>query len=311
MKVLVTGANGFVASSLIPRLLNDGHRVWAGVGPGSVECDWLVGTEAILKLDVTRDDSVQDVVETDADWVVHLAGFSSGAESLQDATTAYVVNTVGTVRLAEALGRRSTAERRVRFLFASSGLVYGSSGSDPVPETAPVAPRGPYAGSKAAAEIALEEIMSRTSLEVIISRSFAHTGPGQDDRFVVPAFARRIVKATRNGVEHIRVGNLDPRRDFLHVDDVVDAYVQLLSNGTAGDTYNVASGSGVTIEELFELVAECVGSRVKPETDSSLVREGEALHSVGDITKIRSETGWRPRRTLKETVQEVVDAQTH
>jgi GDP-4-dehydro-6-deoxy-D-mannose reductase len=311
VKVLVTGANGFVGSRLVPRLLDEGHRVTAAVGPGGHDCSWLLGAEAVPTLDLSSDESVLALAQLGAEWVVHVAGFSSGADSLKESMTAYAVNTMGTARLAEAVGREAQEGQPVRFLFASSGLVYGNTGLEPASETSPTVPHGPYAGSKAAAEVALAEIGERTGLEVIVSRSFAHTGAAQDSRFVVPAFARRISDAARSGVKEIPVGNLIPRRDFLHVDDVVDAYVQLLSNGTAGATYNVASGVGVSIGELFQMIAEVVGANVEPETESSLVREGEALHSVGDGSKLRSETGWRPKRTLRETVQEVVDAQTN
>src|SRR2546421_6533858 len=121
--------------------------------------------------------------------------------------------------------------------------------------------------------------------------AFAHTGPGQDARFVVPAFAERLRFAKRVGAPVVKVGNLEPVREFLHVRDVVDAYVRLLVRGHPGETYNVASGEGISLEGLFDRLAALVGVHPLTEADPDLVRGGDIVHLVGDATQLRAAAG--------------------
>jgi GDP-4-dehydro-6-deoxy-D-mannose reductase len=146
---------------------------------------------------------------------------------------------------------------------------------------------------------------------VLVARPFPHTGAGQTDRAVVPAFARRLVAARRDGASAIPVGNLDPVRDFLHVDDVVDAYVALLERGEPGSAYNIASGQGVTIGDVFERLRKMIGRHVTAVPDPSLVRQADIPHLVGDATRLRDRTGWAPRRTLDDALAEVARAEAH
>jgi GDP-4-dehydro-6-deoxy-D-mannose reductase len=145
----------------------------------------------------------------------------------------------------------------------------------------------------------------------VISRAFAHTGGGQDGRFVVPALARRLLVAKHARAPVIKVGNLEPIREFMHVSDVVDAYCQLLVRGRPGEVYNVASGQGISLDDLLAQLMEVVGYRVIPEADPELIRPADIPYLVGDAAKLRSVTGWSPRIALGDALREVVDAQTH
>jgi GDP-4-dehydro-6-deoxy-D-mannose reductase len=157
--------------------------------------------------------------------------------------------------------------------------------------------------------VAALEAWRRAGLRVVVARSFAHTGPGQDPRFVVPAFAQRLRFAKRIGAPVVKVGNLEPVRDLLHVQDVVDAYVRLLSKGEAGEVYNVASGQGKSLEDLLFRMAELLGVRAIPEADPDLMRPADIPHLVGDAAKLRAATGWNPRRSLDDTLRDVLNAQ--
>jgi GDP-4-dehydro-6-deoxy-D-mannose reductase len=186
--------------------------------------------------------------------------------------------------------------------------VYGRSDGTPRRETDPVAPCSPYAASKVGAETAALEAWRRTGLRVVVARAFAHTGPGQDDRFVVPAFARRRKVAKKIGAPVVKVGNLEPVREFLHVQDVVDAYARLLMKGEPGEVYNVASGEGIKLEDLFFKLAEMIGVRPIVEADPDLMRPADVPYLVGDATKLRAATGWAPRHSLDATLKQVLDA---
>jgi GDP-4-dehydro-6-deoxy-D-mannose reductase len=125
----------------------------------------------------------------------------------------------------------------------------------------------------------------------------------------VPAFAERLRFAKRVGAPVVKVGNLEPVREFLHVRDVVDAYARLLVRGVAGETYNVASGEGVSLAQLFDRLAGMIGVRAIPEADPDLVRGGDIFHLVGDAGKLTAATGWAPRNSLDDTLRDVLDAQ--
>ena len=308
MRVLVTGAEGFVGGHLLPRLADRGHEAVAAVRTGA---DVRVEAEVVLPFDLRDYASIRALAAEPVDAVIHLAAWSATSEAADDPGEVYQVNVAGTARLAEALSGPGPTGRPRRFLHVSSALVYGSGGETPFTESDPSKPVGVYAGSKLASEVAVLEVHRRTGLEVVVARPFLHTGAGQDERFVVPAFARRIREAQRRGAPAIEVGNLDPVRDIMHVGDVVDAYVTMLERGTPGEVYNVASGVGTSIRDLFSLVAEAVGYRVVPEVAAGLVRGSDSVHLVGNADKLQKELNWVARRTLAEAIREVVDAQAH
>src|SRR3989449_9173156 len=320
VKVLVTGADGFVGRWVIRRLLGDGREVYGAVRPGQSPAPVPPAAdltpaerEAVrwLPLELLDADSVRKVVDLPYDAVLHLAAISSGTEATRDPGYAWTVNAAGTARVVQVLAEaKRTGRADPVVLVVSTGEVYGAA-PEPRPrrETDPVAPCSPYAASKAGAELAGLEAWHRTGLRVIVARSFAHTGPGQDTRFVVPAFAERLRFAKRVQAPVVKVGNLEPVREFLHVRDVVDAYARLLVRGQPGETYNVASGQGISLEEVFFRLADLIGARPIPEADPELVRGGDIFHLVGDAAKLRAATGWVPRYTLDDTLREVLDAQ--
>lgn len=315
MRIVVTGADGFVGRSLVPRLLDEGHDVVAAVRPDQPPYSlgrppqWE-GTVATVPLELTDEASVRGALTDVPDAVVHLAALASGGDASRQPDDAWQVNAAGTARLAEVLGREMTAGAGAPLLLlASTGEVYGAGPRQPRKETDATEPCSPYGASKLAAERAALEVYRRTGLRVVIARAFPHTGRDQDDRFVVPAFARRLVEAKRTGATSVRVGNLTPVREFLHVSDVAEAYARLLERGEAGEVYNVASGEGATLQEVFDMLVEIVDHRVRPEADADLMRPADIPYLVGDASKLRERTGWEPRRSLRETLTEVVDAQ--
>lgn len=310
MKLLVTGADGFVGRHLVRRLAREGHRIGAACRPGGRSVDWGGADVTVVPLELTDDASVRGAVEFGPDAVVHLAAVASNREAAADPGHAWTVNAAGTARLAEALARRRDAGRGdVRLLLVSSGEVYGPGRNAPRRESDPIAPASPYAASKAGAELAALEVWRRTGLPVVITRPFTHTGPGQETRFVLPAFVERLREAKATGACAVRSGNLDPIRDLLDVRDVVEAYLLLLGSGQPGEIYNVARGEGTSVRELFEQLTRLVGVRVEPEMEPSLARASDIPHLVGDSTKLRRATGWAPSRSLEQTLRGLVDAE--
>jgi len=314
MTVLVTGADGFVGRWVLRTLVAAGHEVVGAVQPGPPRADGLSDAEreAVLWIPLELGDlrSVQQVAARSFEAVIHLAAVASGGDALRDPGVAWAVNAAGTARLLGELGRRRRAgETDPAVLVVSSAEVYGAGNGQPFVETDPVAPRSPYAASKAGAELAALETRARTGLRVLIARSFPHTGPGQDERFVAPAFARRLRGARLAGARVVKVGNLEPVRDFLDVRDVAAAYAALIARGEPGEVYNVASGKGTSLQELFERLAAIVGVKAIPEPDPEFVRPADIPVLVGDSAKLPSATGWAPRIPFDQTLRDLVDAQ--
>jgi len=313
VRVLITGADGFVGRRLVRALLAAGHEVTAACRPGGEPVERWLGTDAprVRTVTLELDDaaSIRAAVVEAPDAVAHLAAVSSTAEARRDLGHAWRVNAVGTALLLDALCEQPGGPGQTRILIASSAEVYGTGAARPRAESDPAAPVSVYAATKAAAEIAGFEAWRRTGLRVIIARAFPHTGAGQAAQFVVPAFVERIRAARRSGAPTVATGNLDPVRDLLDVRDVVAAYVALLDRGAAGEAYNVARGEGVAIRELFERLARLLDADVEPAPDGALVRRRDIPHLVGDPTKLERATGWRPSITLDETLRGVVDAE--
>ncbi len=318
MKVLVTGADGFVGSWLVRRLMADGHVV---TGTYRLEEDHRMQRfDAALRdritwvpLELADEESVRRAVEGDWDVVVHLAAVSWVTVAERDPGRAWNENAGGTARLMRILAdAKRVGDTDPVVLAISSVEVYGPGpGTDaPRRETDPAAPVSAYAASKVGAEVAALGEWRRAGLRVMIARPSPHTGRGQSERALVPRYARRIVTARRVRAPAIATGLLDGVRDILHVSDVVDAYVRLLSAGVPGEVYNVSSGEGVALKDVVVRLCALAGWQPILEVDAADVRPDAVPHLVGDGAKLRAATGWAPRRTLDETLQDVLDAQT-
>jgi GDP-4-dehydro-6-deoxy-D-mannose reductase len=315
MRVFVTGAEGFVGRIMVRTLLGAGHEVRAGIRPGGpLEVPGLSAAERVavvrVPLELLDTASVDAALAWRPEAVVHLAAIASGSDARRDIGAAWAINAAGTARVADALGRlRERGEADPVLLLVSTGEVYGGGVERPRREDDPLRPCSPYAASKLGAEIAALEVWRRTGLRVIVVRPFPHTGPGQSDRFVVPAFATRLRAARRSGAATVPTGALEPVRDVLHVRDVVNAYLALLTRGVPGEAYNVARGEGISLREVFRRLAAELGVTAAPVADPGLMRSADILHLVGDAAKLRAATGWQPAISLDRTLKEVADAE--
>lgn len=317
MRVLVTGADGFVGRHLVEQLVQEGHEVSAGCRLGGEPAEsWLSPTAsqrtAIVPLEVCDSASVRSALSRPVDAIVHLAAVASGSEARQDPGRAWMVNAAGTARLVDAaVSLRDVSGVDLLVLVVSSAEVYGDGPATPRIETDPLLPQSPYAASKVASEVAALEAWRRAGLRVVVARAFPHTGPGQSLLYVVPAFIQRLRAARAAGAGRVATGNLEPVRDLLDVRDVIRAYIALLQHAVPGEAYNVARGEGVTLKELFTRLAVLVGVRVEPVTDPTLMRSGDIRYLVGNAGKLKQATGWSPQITLEQTLREMVDAQAY
>ena len=290
MRVLVTGASGFVGRHLLPHLATEG---WDA-------------SPAERALDVSDERAVDVAIEHAApDAVVHLAAISSVSAARHDPDRTRRVNVLGTRAVLAAAARHAP---NARVLLIGSGEQYGSAQSTPTPldESTPSRPSSSYARTKAEAEALGVEYAER-GLDVVRVRAFNHAGPGQSDAFVVSSFAKQLAEIEADRREPIlRVGNLDSVRDFLDVQDVVEAYTRLLDPTVESGVYNVASGVGVRVGEVLEGLLALTPRRPKVEVDPARFRPTN--YSVGDATRLRAATGWRPRVALADTLSRTLEA---
>jgi len=288
-RIWVTGAGGFVGRHLVPALQGAG----AQVTPTDDDLD--IRDAALVGASLRR-------LQPHA--IIHLAARSSVAGSFQDAQGAYEVNFLGARALLTGLAQHSPA---ARILLVGSGVVYGSGepGTAPFEESAPLRPDSPYAWTKACADL-LGGSYAAQGLAVVRVRPFNHTGPGQSDSFIASAFAHQLAEIEAGRREPVlRVGNLDSVRDFLAVEDVVDAYLRLLDPQVPPDVYNVASGRGTRAREILDRLLEASTASPRVEVDPARHRPTDV--AVGSAGRLAAATGWKPRHDLSDALHTVLD----
>ena len=289
MQVFVTGAAGFVGRRLQARLEAGGAQV--------------IGTD--VELDVGDAGRVADAVSAARpDAIVHLAAISFVPEAASNPEAVYRVNFLGAHSVLEATRKLSPG---VRLLLVGSGYVYGAAdpGAPPFAESSPLRPDSPYAWSKAAADL-LGGIYQDRGVDVVRVRPFNHTGPGRPDHFVESSFARQIAEIEAGlRPPKMAVGNLDAVRDFLDLEDVLDAYVRLLDPEVPAGVYNVASGKSTSIRDLLDLLL--AESSIQPAVTVDQARWRPADSSVGSAERLEKAIGWAPKIPLRETLERLLD----
>ena len=299
---LVTGASGFVGRRLLERLAGKESVVGLSRGrPDDVRIPWI-------ELDLaraSREPSLEDhLAAARPSRILHLAALADPRACEHDERLAVAVNVLG----AQALFR-AAARLDVPVVFASTAAVYAPSAA-PLREDALLGPRSVYGRTKRAAEDAAA-FAAREGARIVVARPFNHSGRGQSDRYALGAFAKRLA-AARGTAEPIEVGNLDARRDILHVDDVIDAYLLLFERGVPGEAYNVCSGTAVEMGALFRGLAARLGytpeelaQRTRPAP--GLKRRDDPDVLVGDPAKLKA-LGWLPARSLDQLLDELAES---
>lgn len=314
-RALITGAAGFVGQWLCRALLADGWDVvGAGIAaqpPDGILTDDERRSVRWLLADVRNQADIARIVTyTNPDAVFHLAGVTFVPDAQGDPVLAHEINVLGAARLLhEVRTRKRGGEIDPVVLVIGSAEQYGIGEIGRLRIESDVqAPVTVYAASKAAQEIVALEAARSDGVRVIATRSFNHSGPGQAEHFLLPALVRRARDIRGGGTPRLRIGNADTVRDFLHVRDVVRAYLLLIDRGVAGEVYNVCSGTGERVRNLAERVLIAAGANADIEVDPALVRRVEVPWLVGDATKLREATGWTPSLTCDDIIADLINA---
>ncbi|MCG5431478.1 GDP-mannose 4,6-dehydratase [Mycobacterium sp. MYCO198283] len=306
MRTLVTGAAGFIGSTLVDRLLADGHVV-AGID------DLSSGRSVNLEGARTSDDFTfeeADIVTADLDAIIerhrpevifHLAAQISVRHSVTDPQFDASVNVVGTIRLAEAARRQGV--RKVIHT-SSGGSIYGTPPHYPTDENTPVDPASPYAASKVAGEIYLNTFRHLYDLECSFIAPGNVYGPRQDphgEAGVVAIFSKALLAGQPTKI----FGDGTDTRDYVFVDDVVDAFVKASGPAGNGQRFNIGTGTETSVRQLHTAIAKAAGAPDEPELHPP--RLGDLRRSCLDISRAAEVLGWRPQVDIDEGVARTVD----
>ncbi len=300
MKSLITGAGGFVGPYLVAHLIAQGHTVY-----GIERAERNVKNCEMFAADILDKKKIPEIIKKiKPDYIFHLAGQSSVEVSWKEPQLTMDINVRGTVNLLNAVAK---AKINPKIIIVSSSEIYGRPVKLPLKEDHPLNPTSPYGESRLLQEKAVKEIAKKHKLQVVIARSFPHTGPGQVPKFVCPAFAEQIIMIERKKTEPvIKVGNLDNERDFADVRDVVKAYLLMADKGKNGEAYNVCYGKSWKIKKILSYLLK--NSTVKPKiiVDPAKLRKGDMKKVVGSHAKLTKDTGWKPAIKFEKTLEDII-----
>ena len=299
MRALVIGAGGFVGGYLVNHLRDCGDEVL-----GTTNSDSPVeGCAESLALDITDGPAVGALLQRlRPDAVYHLAGIAFVPEAESNFEKALQVNVAGTANIARYC---SLLETKPRLLFISSAEVYGHVQPHelPIREDNHLRPANNYSLSKRMAELVVDRYGRQIGLHYAIARPFNHIGPKQDPRFVASNFALQLARVARGLTPPVlEVGNLEARRDFSDVRDIVRAY-RLIADGHQG-VFNLGSGRAVSIQEMLNTLVDISGCKVEIRQDPARMRGPEVAELYGCIEHATKVCGWTPRIPLRSSLED-------
>lgn len=310
MKILITGIAGFVGSHLVKDLVQKNNEVF-GICLGCEDTSGLALVRknvAIYKCDITDFPKLSELIKKiRPQQIYHLAGASSAGKSFFEPLATFNANIFGTISLLEAV-RQTKLDAKI--LIVGSGDVYGivSKKDIPIKENSVLAPISPYAVSKATCGLLAYQYYKSYGLKIIRTRSFNHTGPGQGLGFAIPDFCYQIAKIEQGLMPpQMKVGNLKAIRDITDVRDIVRAYQLLMKKGKAGEAYNVCSGKGYKLKQVLNKLLNYSNQEIKIIEDKNRKRTADIQILVGNNSKIKKETGWKPNISLNETLKDALD----
>ena len=307
MKAFITGIAGFAGSHLVDRLLRDGTEV-----SGLLQTDGptanLSRSKDHLRLesgDIRDREGLTSLLKSiRPDVIYHLAALASARQASGAPEEAFAANFIGTWSLCRA-AVDSGIDPEVFVI--STGEIYGDQ-EGPIKESAPLRPANSYAISKAAADLAALQHHLEFGLRAIRLRPFNHTGSRQAPIYVCSDFAQQIAKIeSGQSPPVLKVGNLEVIRDFLSVEDVVEGYRLAPGRLQPGEPYNIASGQGRKIRELLDILVGLSKVPIQVRTETARLRTGEARGLVGDASRFRDATGWKPAHPLEEALATLLE----
>jgi GDP-4-dehydro-6-deoxy-D-mannose reductase len=293
MKALITGINGFVGPHLKQHLVNNGFEVFG--------TDISNGELVDYSVDLLDKQVVYDLIsKVIPDFIFHLAAQSSVKLSFIKPELTREINVTGTKNLLDAV---KSIVPDSRILVVGSADVYGVPDETPLTESSKLNPISPYGKSR----LEQEKLALSYGLNLVISRSFTHTGPGQKPIFVCSDFAKQIAEIENGKEAVINVGNIDVKRDFMDVRDIVKAYLLALEKCNFNEVYNICSGNTYSIREILDILLSMTEKQIKVEEDPTKLRKNDILLMEGNNSKFIEATGWKAEIPFEKTLKDLLD----
>ena len=309
-KALITGITGFAGSHLAELLLKEGYEVFGTTRPRS-KTDNIDDIKYKLKLydaDILDSHSLYSIfINVKPDYVFHLAAQSFVQTSWASPATTMEMNVVGSVHLFEAL-RRAEISPVIQIACSSEeyGLVHPNE--IPIKEENPLRPQSPYAVSKVAMDYLGYQYFQSYGIKIIRTRGFNHTGPRRGEVFVTSNFAKQIAEIEKGKKEPvIEVGNLESQRDWTDVRDMVRAYLLAVKKGSPGEVYNICSEKAVKVSDMLNMLLKMSKVKVKVKEDQTRLRPSDVSILLGDCSKFRQATGWKPEIPFAKTMEDLLN----
>ncbi|RMG85361.1 MAG: SDR family oxidoreductase [Chloroflexi bacterium] len=308
MRILITGAGGFVGQHLVHHLrdIYPDAELYGTVlqQPATPHSEYVDCHELDLK---NEEATFALIKKLQPDCIYHLAAQAFVPRSFEDPWETLENNI--RAQLNVILGCLK-ANIRPRMLIISSAEIYGAVQPDELPlsEAAPLRPSSPYSVSKIAQDMLGLQYHISHEFPIMRARPFNHFGPGQSERFVAPAFAIQIARIEAGLQEPIiYVGNLAPQRDFTDVRDIVRAYRLIMDKGTSGEAYNIASGKTYSAQDILDVLFQYTDVEIEVRVDESRLRPVDIPIIQGDATRLQATTGWQPEIPFEQTLKDVLE----
>lgn len=312
MRLLITGFTGFVSQHFLD-LLNkeEPGSIVLGIDKNSPDFNFSIFPDLTISfenIDLLNRAATDKIIDSfQPEYVLHLASVSSVAQSWHTPLDSFVNNTNIFLNLVEQIRLK---QLRCRILSVGSSEEFGevTELELPLTEEHPLKPLSPYAVARVSQEMLSKIYADGYSMDIVMTRSFNHIGPGQRDVFVISSFAKQLVQLSKepSATKTITTGNLAVIRDFVDVRDVVRAYYLLLKSGRRGEVYNICSGKGIVLKDIISTMSELLDINVNTLVNPALIRPNENKKVIGSYQKIKTELGWQPEIDTKKSLADII-----
>jgi len=310
-KIFVTGVDGFVGTYIVKDLIEKGFSI-SGTAfsfTSNQSFKYLSSIANIQIIDLLDLNKLSEfIVKENPNAIIHLAAQSSIPHSWKNPTQTFRINVIGTNNLFKCIEKANLGEIPILIVGAAAEYGHVKNNGEPIEENDDFCPDNPYAVSKVAAEMIAYQYHISHNFHTIRVRPFTHIGPGQDERFVCSEFSKTIASIEKGLLSNtIKVGNLNIKRDFLDVRDVVNAYELMIRKSDAGEVYNVCSNKGTSIGEILEILISYSSAHINVIQDPKKFRENEANSIVGNNSKLKKDLNWGVNYKLEETLLDMLN----